>query len=189
MAAFSLPPYLTNAAVDRALAVNGAFVWGEGRLWSQLYETERMVYMEFHAEIRNNVRVMPENTDFIPNWATEPSERALQLIADGNGYHLGPRGQITDGQWNAMMDWLQDEETGDGEEDSDEESSGEEDEGEENEGDESSSESSEDENQVSPWPSSDEEDGEEREWPRIDLTSNMEWLPAAEIETIRVTIN
>jgi len=188
MAAFTLPPYLTDDAVDRALAVNGAFDWGEGRLWSQLYETERMVYMEFHAEIRNNVRVMPENMDFIPNWATEPSERALQLIADESGYHLGPRGQITDGQWNAMMDWLQDEETGDGEE-SDEESSGEESSGEESSGEESSSESSEDENQVSPWPSSDEEEGEIREWPRIDLMGNMEWLPAAEIETISVTIN
>lgn len=185
MAAFSLPPYLTDDAVDRALAENGAFDWGEGRLWSQLYETERMVYMEFHAEIRNNVRVMPVNTDFIPNWATEPSERALRLMEEEEAYELGPRGQITDGQWNAMLDWLNDEETGgDEEEEEEEESSGEEDEGEE-----SSSESSEDENQVSPWPSSDEEEGEIREWPRIDLTSNMGWLPAPEIETIRVTIN
>ena len=36
----------------------------------------------------------------------------------------------------------------------------------------------------SPWLSSDEEDGEIREWPRISLTENMDWLPAEEIETI-----
>lgn len=186
MAAVILPPYLADAVVDQALAVDGEFDWGEGRLWSQLYETERMVYMEYYAQIRNNVRVMPENTDFIPNWATEPSERALQLIADGNGYHLGPRGQITDGQWNAMMDWLEDEATGYDEEDSDEESSGEESSGEE---------SSEDENQVSPRQSSDEEDGEIREWPRIDLTSHMDWLPptdwspSTEIDSVGITIN
>lgn len=172
MAAITLPPYLTDAMISPRTEVNGEFDWGEGRLWSQLYETERMVYMEFHSEIRNNVRVMPENTDFIPNWATEPSERALQLIADGSNYHLGPRGQITNGQWNAMMDWLQDEETGDGEE-SDEESS---------------SESSEDENQVSPWPSSDEEDGEIREWGQIE-SAFTEWMNQSEPETISVTIN
>ena len=89
----------------------------EGRRWSELYETERTVYMEYYAYIHNNIRVMPGNNDIIPEWTTQPSQLALSLVSSGVN---GPGGQITDGQWNAMMDWLNDEETDDPE--SDEES-------------------------------------------------------------------
>ena len=210
MAAFALPSYMAEEADDWGALLDWAS--GVGRRWSQLYETERMVYMEFYAEIRNNVRVMPENTDFIPNWATEPSERALRLLEDGESYELGPRGQITDGQWNSMLDWLNDEETGGDDEDDDEddeeeeedaitttsgESSNEEqvlpwlstdEEEEEEDAISTTSEESSVEEQVSPWPSSDEEEDEIREWPRIDLTSNMEWLPPAQMEIVDVMI-
>jgi len=214
MAAFSLPSYMAEEADDWGASEDGAFGWGGVRRWSQLYETERMVYMEFYAEIRNNVRVMPENTDFIPNWATEPSERALRLLEDGESYELGPRGQITDGQWNSMLDWLNDEETGgddEDDEDDDEDDEEEEDaitttsgessneeqvlpwlstdeEEEEEDAISTTSEESSVEEQVSPWPSSDEEEDEIREWPRIDLTSNMEWLPPAQMEIVDVMI-
>jgi len=78
-----------------------------GRRWSELYETERMVFLEFYAHIHNNLKVMPGNDDFIPEWATEPSNRALDLLE--SDISLGPRGQITDGQWNATIDWLEEE--------------------------------------------------------------------------------
>ena len=80
----------------------------EGRRWSELYETERSVYMEYYAYIHNNIKVMPDNNDIIPEWTTQPSHLALSLVSSGVN---GPGGQITDGQWNAMMDWLNDEET------------------------------------------------------------------------------
>jgi len=78
-----------------------------GRRWSELYETERMVFLEFYAHIHNNLKVMPGNDDLIPEWATEPSNRALDLLE--SDISLGPRGQITDGQWNATIDWLEEE--------------------------------------------------------------------------------
>jgi hypothetical protein len=78
-----------------------------GRRWSELYETERMVFLEFYAHIHNNLKVMPGNDDLIPEWATEPSNRALDLLE--SDISLGPRGQITDGQWNATIEWLEEE--------------------------------------------------------------------------------
>ena len=86
----------------------------EGRRWSELYETERSVYMEYYAYIHNNIKVMPGNNDIIPEWTTQPSHLALSLVSSSVN---GPGGQITDGQWNAMMDWLNDEETNDPESD------------------------------------------------------------------------
>jgi len=66
-----------------------------------------MVFLEFYAHIHNNLKVMPGNDDLIPEWATEPSNRALDLLE--SDISLGPRGQITDGQWNATIDWLEEE--------------------------------------------------------------------------------
>jgi hypothetical protein len=146
-----------------------------------------MVFMEFYAEIHNNLQIMPGNNDIIPEWACVPSEEA-QHLTTGYNRTLGPRGLVTDGQWNATIDWMDEDISFDeSDEESDEESEESDEESEESEEEESEEEESEEEE------SEEEDSGEDDEefytgWPPIDLT-NIEWLPPSDIEEISITIN
>jgi hypothetical protein len=119
-----------------------------GRKWSELYETERMVFLEFYAHIHNNLKVMPGNDDLIPEWATEPSVRALELVETDISF--GPRGQITDGQWNVTIDWLE-EDIDDSDESSDDDSESSDDDSEDDESDISDSEDEDDDEELIAW--------------------------------------
>ena len=158
-----------------------------------------MVFMEFYAPIHNNIKMMPGNDDIIPEWATVPSEFAQELVLEERS--LGPRGRLTDGQWNATIDWCDedissdeysDEELSELEltEEEDEESSSDEEDGAPPPSDEESSSDEEESGEESGEESEEEpEEGEIRDWGPIDL-ENIDWLPMAEdISYHSITIN
>ena len=78
--------------------------------WHELNESERCIYMEFHARIENNIRMMPENNDLIYDQLVMPTDRHLDIVLNNrhslNDLENNYDNLFTDGQLNAILFWV-----------------------------------------------------------------------------------
>ena len=82
--------------------------------WGDLSDEQRDFYMEFHAQIVNNVHVMPQNNDPVPlRWGgglppqPHPSVSQINAVCDtGDRLCRTINYRLTEGQHNAIVAYI-----------------------------------------------------------------------------------
>ena len=76
--------------------------------WMNLTESQKRIYMEFHAPIINNVKVMPENLELIPLNLVYPTPDMInEALLSELEYNNTINTHLTDSQINAVLFWIQ----------------------------------------------------------------------------------